>query len=55
MIDLTQRGNGSKCNTPFFLRNGSSPLLRAKNVEHVIIFGRQVQGGLLNVIRVLFW
>ena len=54
MIDLIERENGSKCNTPFFLKNGSSPLLRAKNVEHVIIFGRHVQGGLLNIIRVLF-
>ena len=41
--------------TPFFLKNGSSPILRARNIKQVILIGRQVQGGLLDIIRGLFW
>ena len=39
----------------FFLKNGSSPILRARNVEQVIIFDRQVQDGILDITRGLFW
>ena len=37
------------------MKNGSSPILRARNVKHVILFDRLVQGGLLDIVRGPFW
>ena len=55
MIVFLRQGNDSNVTRHLTVKNDSSLLLMAKNAEHVIIFGRQVQSGLLNIVTGLFW